>query len=56
LNAAIVEPRDVFREAALGGASAIIAFHKHSATVFQDSALWFRPSIFWGDSSAKTQI
>ena len=29
LNAAIVEPRDVFREAALGGASAIIAFHNH---------------------------
>ena len=28
-NAAIVEPRDVFREAALGGATAIVAFHNH---------------------------
>jgi DNA repair protein RadC len=28
-NAAVVEPRDVFREAALGGATAIVAFHNH---------------------------
>jgi DNA repair protein RadC len=28
-NSAIVEPRDVFREAALAGASAIVAFHNH---------------------------
>jgi DNA repair protein RadC len=28
-NSAIVEPRDVFREAAVGGASAILAFHNH---------------------------
>ncbi len=28
-NAAIVEPREVYREAALGGASAIVAFHNH---------------------------
>jgi DNA repair protein RadC len=29
LNASIVEPRDVFREAALGGAAAIVVFHNH---------------------------
>jgi len=29
LNAASVEPRDVFREAALGGAAAIVLFHNH---------------------------
>jgi DNA repair protein RadC len=28
-NASIVEPREVFREAALGGASAIAVFHNH---------------------------
>ena len=28
-NTAVVEPREVFREAALGGASAIVAFHNH---------------------------
>jgi DNA repair protein RadC len=29
LNTSIVEPRDVFREAALGSAAAIVAFHNH---------------------------
>jgi DNA repair protein RadC len=29
LNSSIVEPRDVFREAAIGGATAIVAFHNH---------------------------
>jgi DNA repair protein RadC len=29
LNSSIVEPRDVFREAAIGGASAIVLFHNH---------------------------
>src|SRR5262245_59041686 len=29
LNSTFVEPRDVFREAALGAASAIVAFHNH---------------------------
>jgi DNA repair protein RadC len=29
LNTSHVEPRDVFREAALGGASAIVVFHNH---------------------------
>jgi DNA repair protein RadC len=29
LNTTIVEPRDVFREATLGGAAAIVAFHNH---------------------------
>jgi DNA repair protein RadC len=29
LNAAHVEPRDVFREAAVGGAAAIVLFHNH---------------------------
>jgi DNA repair protein RadC len=29
LNSTVVEPRDVFREALLGGASAIVAFHNH---------------------------
>ena len=29
LNSSIVEPRDVYREAALGGAAAIVAFHNH---------------------------
>jgi len=28
-NTTIVEPRDVYREAALGGASAIVVFHNH---------------------------
>jgi DNA repair protein RadC len=28
-NATVVEPRDVFREALLGGAAAVIAFHNH---------------------------
>ncbi len=29
MNTSVVEPREVFREAALGGASAIVAFHNH---------------------------
>ena len=29
LNSSIVEPRDVFREAAIGGAAAIVLFHNH---------------------------
>jgi DNA repair protein RadC len=29
LNATIVEPRDVFREALLGGAAAVVVFHNH---------------------------
>jgi DNA repair protein RadC len=29
LSAAVIEPRDVFREAALGGAAAIVVFHNH---------------------------
>jgi DNA repair protein RadC len=29
LNSSIVEPRDVFREAAIGGAAAIVIFHNH---------------------------
>ena len=29
LNATVIEPRDVFREAALGGAAAIVVFHNH---------------------------
>jgi DNA repair protein RadC len=29
LNSTIVQPRDVFREAALGGAAAIVVFHNH---------------------------
>jgi DNA repair protein RadC len=29
LNSSIVEPRDVFREAATGGATAIVLFHNH---------------------------
>jgi DNA repair protein RadC len=29
LNATIVQPRDVFREAVLGGAAAVVAFHNH---------------------------
>jgi DNA repair protein RadC len=29
LNSSVVEPRDVYREAALGGAAAIVAFHNH---------------------------
>jgi DNA repair protein RadC len=29
LNSSIVEPRDVFREAAIGGATAIVIFHTH---------------------------
>src|SRR5258706_31045 len=29
LNSSIVTPRDVFREAAIGGATAIVIFHNH---------------------------
>jgi len=29
LNSTIVQPRDVFREAALGAAAAIVVFHNH---------------------------
>jgi DNA repair protein RadC len=29
LNTTIVQPRDVFREAIVGGAAAVIAFHNH---------------------------
>jgi len=29
MNSSIVEPRDVFREAAVGGAAAIVVFHNH---------------------------
>lgn len=29
LNATIVQPRDVFREAILGAAAAVVAFHNH---------------------------
>jgi DNA repair protein RadC len=29
LNSTVVQPRDVFREAALGGAAAIVVFHNH---------------------------
>ena len=29
LNATIVQPRDVYREAVLGGAAAVVAFHNH---------------------------
>jgi DNA repair protein RadC len=29
LNTTIVQPRDVYREAVLGGASAVVAFHNH---------------------------
>ncbi len=29
LNATVVEPRDVFREAVLGGAAAVVVFHNH---------------------------
>ena len=29
LNSSVVEPRDVFREAAIGGATAIVVFHNH---------------------------
>jgi DNA repair protein RadC len=29
LNTTVIEPRDVFREAALGGAAAIVVFHNH---------------------------
>ena len=29
LNSLVVEPRDVFREAAVGGATAIVVFHNH---------------------------
>ena len=29
LNATVVQPRDVFREAALGGAFAVVVFHNH---------------------------
>ncbi len=29
LNATVVQPREVFREAAVGGAAAIVVFHNH---------------------------
>ena len=29
LNSTVVQPRDVFREAAIGGAAAVVAFHNH---------------------------
>ena len=29
LSSSVVEPRDVFREATLGGAAAIVVFHNH---------------------------
>src|SRR3954447_261904 len=29
LNSSVVEPRDVFREAAIGGAASIVVFHNH---------------------------
>jgi DNA repair protein RadC len=29
LNSTVVEPRDVFREAIVGGAAAVVAFHNH---------------------------
>ena len=29
LNSTVVEPRDVFREALVAGAAAIVAFHNH---------------------------
>ena len=29
LNSSVIEPRDVFREAAIGGATAIVIFHNH---------------------------
>jgi DNA repair protein RadC len=29
LNSTVVQPREVFREAAVGGAAAIVAFHNH---------------------------
>ena len=29
LNSTIVEPRDVFREAIIGGAAAVVVFHNH---------------------------
>jgi DNA repair protein RadC len=29
LNSTVVQPRDVFREAMLGGAAAVVAFHNH---------------------------
>jgi DNA repair protein RadC len=29
LNSTVVQPRDVFREAALGGAAAVVVFHNH---------------------------
>jgi DNA repair protein RadC len=29
LNATVVEPRDVFREALLGAAAAVVVFHNH---------------------------
>jgi DNA repair protein RadC len=29
LNSTVIEPRDVFREAAIGGATAIVVFHNH---------------------------
>ena len=29
LNSSIVQPREVFREAAIGGATAIVIFHNH---------------------------
>ena len=29
LNATVVEPRDIYREAAIGGAAAVVVFHNH---------------------------
>src|ERR1700733_6694454 len=29
LNATVVQPREVFREAAVGGAAAVVVFHNH---------------------------
>jgi DNA repair protein RadC len=29
LNSTVIEPRDVFREALLGAAAAVVAFHNH---------------------------
>ena len=36
LNSSVVEPRDVFRAAAIGGATAIVLFHNRPATLFHD--------------------
>ena len=29
LNATVVEPRDIYREATIGGAAAVVVFHNH---------------------------